>query len=97
MTAAVLALSGERMPSAVQMRVSAVFGTLSGCIWGAGNAASIIAVQSGAGLSVAYPIMQAGPKFLQRSWNPRAESCSCCIYNNYFMYNERIRAALLVR
>lgn len=57
-TASLLALSGDGIPSTVQMTVSAVFGTLSGLVWGFGNAASIIAVSSGAGLTVAYPIMQ---------------------------------------
>lgn len=40
---------------------AALPGILSGCIWNAGNALSIIAtMSSGIGLAVAYPIMQAG-------------------------------------
>lgn len=79
-TASLLALSGEGMPNSVQMTISAVFGTLSGLVWGFGNAASIIAVSSGAGLSVAYPIMQAGlfvaglwGIFLFQELHPRAQ------------------------
>ena len=59
-TAAVMRLSHDRWPSSDEVKVAAAFGTLSGLIWACGNAAAAIAVSSGAGYSLAMPIMQSG-------------------------------------
>ncbi len=66
-TALVMRVSHERWPTGDQMKVAALYGTLSGLMWALGNAAAAIAVSGGAGYSLAMPIMQSG-LFISGIW-----------------------------
>lgn len=91
-TALCLYLYGGGIPSTDKVKVSARFGTVSGNIWGLGNAASIIAVQSGAGLAVAYPVMQAGRGLEHHKFQVQS-LCSTGLSRNVPLRNSVVQAS----